>query len=200
MTRSIAEISNRLSVFFLKKHGYLTQEQSSSYGGIKWTRGEWKNSINFWVCIDDYKTGKIENSHIELIYTNTNFQSGEKTAMQYKIPLVSTACNYGGTRYWFKCALTKNGTYCGRRVGVLYSVGKWFGCRYCADVAYNAQFESGYIRTGSISEPDVEQAYKEAKTQYYNGKPTRKYRRYLRLAQKMDRAWVKVAMKLGMKF
>lgn len=191
MSRSIAESTNRLSIFFLKKHGYLTQEKSCHYGGIRWTMGDWENNINFWVSTTD--------NYVELIYTVTVHSSGEKTDMKYKVPLASTPCRFGGRRYWFVCPLYKNGRYCGRRVGVIYSVDKWFGCRYCAGIAYQAQFEGGNFRIGSVTEPDVEKAYYEVKRFYYNGKPTRRYKRYLRLREKMDNSWGRAFLEFGLK-
>lgn len=150
--------------------------------------------MNFWVNTEE------DGGHVELVYVVTTHLSGEKTDMRYKVPLTTTPCNYGGRRYWFVCPLTRNGVYCGRRVGVIYGVDKWFGCRYCADVAYQAQFEGGKFRTGSITEPYVEKAYNETKRKYYNGKPTRKYKRYLRLREKMNNTWVKAASKFGINF
>jgi len=200
MARAVAESTNRLSVFFLKKHGYLPQGKSRSYGGTKWTRGDWENNINFWVNTGDSESEAMGGSYVELIYTVTVRWSGEKIDMRYKVPLVTTPCNYGGRRYWFVCPLSKNGIYCGRRVGVIYSVDKWFGCRYCADIAYQTQFEGGAFRVGSVTEPDVEKAYNELKQKYYNGKPTRRYKRYLRLREKMNNSWVRVARKFGMEF
>jgi len=100
MTRTVAEGTNSLSVFFLKKHGYLPQGKSHNYGGIKWTRGDWKNNINFWVNTE-------EGGYVELTYTVTIRWSGEKTDMRHKVLLVTTPCNYGGRRYWFVCPLSK---------------------------------------------------------------------------------------------
>lgn len=197
MTRAKAESTNRLSVFFLNKHGYLSQGQSRRYGGIKWTMGSWENNINFWVSTGE---NEDESGYVELMYTVTVNSTGEKTEMCYKISLTTTRCNYGGKRYWFICPLSKNGVYCGKRVGVIYSVDKWFGCRDCADVAYQAQFEGGTFRVGSVTEPDVERAYNEIKRAYYNGKPTRKHKRYLRLRDKMDDRWIRAGRKFGMKF
>ena len=137
---------------------------------------------------------------MELIYTVTVNSSGEKVDMRYKVPLVTTPCNYGGRRYWFVCPLSKNGVYCGKRVGIIYNVDKWFGCRYCADIAYQAQFEGGNFRVGSITEPDVEKVYNNVKLKYYNGKPTRRYRRYLRLREKMDDSWIRAGMRFGINF
>jgi len=153
--------------------------------------GDWKNNISFWISTYD--------NYIELIYTVTVNWSGEKSDMRYKIPLTTTLCNYGGHRYWFICPLYKNGQFCGRRVGVIYSVDKWFGCRYCADIAYQAQFEGGIFRTGSVTEPEVEKAYNKIKRFYYAGRPTRQYRRYLILRQKMDNSWIRAGLKFGIK-
>lgn len=199
MTREKAEQTNRLSVFFLKKHGYLTQskDEIAKYGGIRWTRGDWENNINFWVNTSGDNPETEENSYIELIYTVTINATGEKHDMKYRVPLVATPCQYGGKRYWFKCPLYKNGEYCGRRVGVIYSVDKWFGCRHCANIAYQAQFEGGNYRMGSVCEPDVEKAYNEIKRFYYKGKPTKKYQRYLKLREKMDNSWAVMLSKLG---
>lgn len=196
MARNKAESTNRLSVYFLKRHGYLSQQESSRYGGIRWTRGEWENNINFWIVTSKPENESQETSYAKLIYTITHNNTGEKVNMSYKVPLVTTPCNYGGRRYWFKCILIKNGKYCGKRVGVIYNVGNYFGCRYCAEIAYQAQFEGGRFRV-TVTEPDVEKALEEAKTKYYNGKPTRKYRRYLRLSDKMDASWMRMLVKFG---
>ena len=190
MARKQSENTNRLSVFFLKKHGYLPQGESSRYGEIRWSRGEdWENNMNFVVSINNHEDVLAEIGYvgdIELIYTVTVHYSGEKTDMRYKIPLVATPCNYGGRRYWFECSLFRNGMRCGRRVGVIYSIDKWFGCRDCAGVAYQKQFESGKCRWNGISIPYIEKAEDEVKRYYYNGKPTRKHRRLMRLNEKFE--------------
>ena len=197
MAKSVAEQTNRLSVFFLKKYGHLPQGQSYNYGNIKWTRGNWQNDINFIVQTSGDGKETIETSYIELIYTITVRWSGEKTEIKYETPLTTTRCNYGGKRYWFICPLIKNGKLCGRRVGVIYSIDKYFGCRSCANIAYQAQFEGGKFRVGSVAEPDIEKAYNELKRKYYSGKPTRRYKKYLKLREKMDASWERMLIKLG---
>jgi hypothetical protein len=201
MARQIAESTNHLSVFFLKEHKYLPQEKSCKYGGIKWTSGSWQNNINFIVATSGKEPETLENSYIELIYTTNARLQEEKLDMRYKIPLVTTSCNYGGKRYWFLCNLYKSRQYCGRRVGVIYSISKWFGCRYCAEVAYEAQFGSKGMRFGgSITESEVEKAYSDIKRHVYKGKLTRKYKRYLKLRKKMDNVWIMAGEKFGMKY
>ena len=194
MTRAVAENTNKLSVFFLKKHGYLPQRGGHIYGGIRWTCGYQEDNMKFLVVTDK------NDGYVELMYTNTNYRSRKKTDMKYRVPLTTTPCNYGGKRYWFLCSLSRNGVHCGRRVGVIYSVGKWFGCRYCANVAYQSQLKSGIERQiNLISESDVMKAYEEVKREYYNGKPTRKYKHYLRLEKKMSKSWAGALANLGTK-
>jgi hypothetical protein len=201
MARQQAEGSNRISIFFLKKHGYLHKDFSRNSGNIKWTYGMSgnENSIGFAIIRDNWGTPE-EKTFIELTYTNTSRWDGGKSDMNYRVELTTTPCNLGGKRYWFICPLSKNGRYCGRRVGVIYSIGKWFGCRHCGEIAYQSQFEGGSFRVGSVCEPDVEKAYNEIKIKYYNGKPTRKYKRYLRLRDRMDDSWIRAAAKFGKVF
>lgn len=59
--------------------------------------------------------------------------------MAYAVPLDWTACNYGGSRAWFRCPADG----CGRRVAKLYiGSGGMFACRHCHGLAYDCQRES----------------------------------------------------------
>ena len=50
------------------------------------------------------------------------------------LPVLRTACNYGGSRCWLGCPA------CGRRVAILYwRSEQGFGCRGCHQVAYSTQ-------------------------------------------------------------
>jgi len=185
MSKQVAEWSNKLSIFWLKKNGYLNRECSYQYGGIKWTYASNESSIGFSVEKENWGTTQ-ETAYVRLKYTHTNQWTREKEDMDCKVGLTTTPCNYGGRRYWFVCPLTKNGKYCGRRVGVLFSIGKWFGCRHCGGIAYAKQMEGGRYRWNGISIPDIERAEKEVKRYYYKGKPTRKYKRVMRLNDKFE--------------
>lgn len=58
----------------------------------------------------------------------------------YKVPLTTSALPWGGVRWWFTCALTCDGRYCGRRVGKLYLPpgGRYYGCRHCYSLTYES--------------------------------------------------------------
>lgn len=197
MAKQQAEWSNRLSIFFLKKHGYLDKEFSYKSGGVSWTYGlnENKSSIGFSVERENWGTPQ-ETAFIKLQYTHTSQWTNEKENMNYKVDLTTAPCNYGGARYWFICPLTKNGKYCGRRVGVLYSVGKWFGCRHCGEIAYAKQMEGGKFRWNGVSIPDIERAEKEVRRYYYKGKPTRKYKRLVKLNEKFENGFIGMMTRL----
>jgi hypothetical protein len=66
--------------------------------------------------------------------------TGEQLA--YPVRLVTTRCHFGGSRWWFRCPLVKNGHPCGRRVRRLYLRGRYFGCRHCHDLTYTSSQES----------------------------------------------------------
>jgi len=53
------------------------------------------------------------------------------------VPILRTACQYGGTRPWFGCP------HCGSRVAVLLLRGGGFGCKRCVMASYTSQRESG---------------------------------------------------------
>lgn len=66
--------------------------------------------------------------------------------MKESVPLTWTACNFGGMRPWFLCPGVVNNVACGRRVAVLYGLGKYFLCRHCYDLTYESQRESEMYR------------------------------------------------------
>ncbi len=133
--------------------------------------------------------------YARLIYQFKNKMPGEKTDFDYKMPLVTTRCHFGGSRYWFRCSLVKNGVPCNRRVGVLYMDGDYFGCRHCHNLAYKSQNES---RRGIFSQffgsydiqDKAEQLEKEAKRFTYRGKPTKKQRKIEALYERSNRSFL----------
>jgi hypothetical protein len=62
------------------------------------------------------------------------------------ITIALTNCHFGGTRPYFICPSVKNRVPCGRRVGRLYPVDKYFFCRHCANVTYTSQTEPSHER------------------------------------------------------
>lgn len=178
-----AEDCKKVSIFWLKKHEYLIGFKS---GSIVWAypSGD-KSSIGFEVSV--YGTDK----HIRFRYWQKDFYDSEKKHFDYKFQITTTGCHYGGVRYWFICGLFKGGVYCGRRVGVLYKDGDYFGCRLCYDLTYQARKVSKHYRYGAFAalslDWTIEELEAKVKRPFYAGKPTRKQRRINKLYRKMGR-------------
>lgn len=177
--RDTVESQRTLSIKWLKDNGYLKKD-SYKYGGIIWSiNGEKTGKINFSVCLD--KRG----DSISFNYKTRERGEKEWKDMNYEFNLLKTSCYFGGYRYWFECGLCKQNIYCGRRVGILYQIGNYFGCRHCANLSYDSCNTSKKIRGYPFSvltkSLKAEELYQNIKREFYNGKPTRKYKRYLKL-------------------
>jgi len=189
--KDTVEDCRSVSISFLRKHDYLSEDSCRS-GGICWKNcyGEETSSIGIVVS-----TFEGEN-YVRFYYTVTNRSSGEKTEYDYKIQLTTTPCNFGGVRYWFICPLSKNGVYCGRRVAKLYKApgGNYFGCRHCYDLSYESRNESRLGRIGQLGyllkvEKQYEELYKKVKRWTYRGRPTKRARKLQILEQKMEQGF-----------
>ena len=127
----------KISTSFLNKHNYFKGNRS---GTITWSNNYSKaeNSVSIEVSSDK--------KYIRTSYIQQNKNTENKIKYDYKIPLTTTQCNYGGKRYWFKCPCIVNGTYCGKRIGVIYLVDKYFGCRECHNLTYSSKKISGIAK------------------------------------------------------
>jgi len=181
-SRDTVEDCKKVDIAWLKKKGLLNYGFNT--GTIIWTLGERKNSIG--ITID------LCEKYARFTYTVTDNFSGEKREYDYKIPLITTPCNYGGVRYWFKCSLIKGGQYCGRRIRTLYkpSNADYFGCRHCYNLTYEARNENRRYRNYPLffcldGWKKIEELEEKIKRPYYRGKPTRKQRRLEKIEEQM---------------
>lgn len=177
----------KLDISWLHQKGYV-KEGGIESGVVSWSDNadpEPKSSVSIYVSTN------ADDRYLRLIYKQTDRRTGEKKDHDYKIPLTSTPCFFGGHRYWFQCPWYVNGTYCGRRVGTLYLGDKVFACRHCYNLSYASRnVTKGFLRkypTFSYLELEVEVAKlrDQIKVPYYRNKPTRKQRRLMRLEQRM---------------
>lgn len=188
-TRTEADNVKKIETSFLKKHGYFKGWRS---GTITWTQGWSENKSSVGI---EVSTMNDEN-YLRIHYTQTDNTTGEKKDFDYKIPLATTPCYFGGKRYWFVCPWYRNGIYCGRRVGVLYKDGDYFACRHCYNLTYNSRNQNhrySFFPLFSIItlEQKIEKLQEQIKTPYYRGKPTRKQRILERLCRQAGIAYQK---------
>jgi hypothetical protein len=173
-----ADDLKKISTSFLKKHDYFCGMRS---GTMTWTHGRSGDKSSVGIEVRTISGDQ----YLRIHYTQTE-QSGEKKDFDYKIPLTSTACNYGGMRWWFICPMNRDGKYCGRRVGTIYKNGDLFACRHCYDLTYaSKKVNRSYKHFALFNVLEVEMKTEELESQikrrYYAGKPTRKQRKLNRL-------------------
>lgn len=182
-----ADSLKKISIVFLKEHGYLSGWCS---GTMTWSRnGEKTGSINIQSEISESQ------QYLRITYTQTDNDTSEKNDFDYKIPLTTTLCHYGGKRYWFICPWYKNGVYCGKRVGVLYKNGDYFACRHCYDLTYESCNASRFSRLFNVG-MDVDELDKlgaSIKRCSYRGRPTKRYKRYLEQSRRMELAMMAIS-------
>lgn len=149
-----------ISIKWLSRHGYFC---GFKYGGIQWkdALGKVTDSIGIEVSINERNPDR---NYLRIFYTQTDYFTKEKKEYDYRIPITTTSCNYGGVRYWFKCPLTVNGKYCGKRVGKIYlpPLGKYFGCRICHNLTYRSCKEHDKRVDKILKNPHLFRAYMES--------------------------------------
>jgi hypothetical protein len=109
----------------------------------------------------------------------------------YRVPITTTLCYFGGRRHWFICPLQTNGRYCGKRVGILYHNGGYFGCRSCLNLTYSSKNENrrkAYYPLFYIfrQSQKIEQIEKKMKREFYAGKLTKNARKIEKIYQKIE--------------
>jgi hypothetical protein len=174
----------------LKAFGYLVGHVTAT---LVWTSSHGHKSS---IGIEVYT---MEDEGFMRVHYTTSSSDREKEALDYVIYMVTTPCNFGGIRWWFECPLVHGNKRCGRRVRRLYKYGRHFGCRQCFGLCYSEQNENKRYRSSFFriitDDNKAEELLATIKLQYYNGKPTRKMRKYLKLerdANAVFYAWVNI--------
>lgn len=180
MSRNTTDSARSFSTFFLNQYKKLETDCCSYHNNIIWSQNDTETArISYNIST------MTNNSYIQLIYKLRHYGDEDWKSVDYKVPLESVSCHFGGKRWYFRCELTKNGQYCGRRVAILYQAGDYFGCRHCADLTYDSCLQSkqmrGYPWKILSDSWKADELYDKIKITHYNKKPTRKYRRCLKL-------------------
>ncbi len=173
MTRNTTDDSRHFSIFFLKKKGFLDGSWCSS--NIVWSmNGSETGRINFTIDTS-------EDAYLNLSYKVKDYWQNdtEWRHKDYRVGLQRFYCNFGGFRWFFSCP------HCGSRVAVLYLTSGLFVCRKCAQLTYPSCNENKRFRGGIwgmwVKSDKAYEYYQTLRRRFYRGKPTRKYRRYLKM-------------------
>lgn len=171
--RLIADSQHTISIYYLRKHNFLSGYMG---GSLDWScRGEKIGSISIAVKISE------EENFARLHYIITRRSNDQKDNFDYKVSIVSTDCHFGGKRYWFICPASG----CGRRVAKLYQGQDIFACRHCYNLTYASRNENptyrGFPYKQLTMESKIDKLYEKLKKRTYKGKPTRLMKRIRKL-------------------
>ena len=126
--RSTVESRNSISVQYLKKQGCLSEGNN---GTLSWSRNDEPcGSIGY----------RVKVNGIQFNYRRRTSGHSEWKNIELFIQFDYTACNYGNQRTWLLCP------HYHKRVGVVYSEGKYFLCRKCSELNYQSQQLNHYER------------------------------------------------------
>lgn len=169
--RYTTQDAHSVDIRYLKQHGFLRGGVS---GALRWS------------CNDE-ETGSIRfRTESDRLVLNYRYRASEDEWewLEYPVYFDQTPCNYGGIRKWFLCPNRE----CGRRVAVLYAVGKYFLCRHCQDLVYQSQRECPAQRAMRRSRKIILQLGGEPDDESYPDRPKYMHHTtYDRLIQEAER-------------
>lgn len=125
---SVEDYTKTIDIKFLKKYWYLNVWVAYKTWWLYWKRF-WEDNWNIGIEVN-----KWESSWYLRVSFNQTGPDGEKKEFDYKIPLVTTLCNYWGVRWWFLCPCKWN------RCSILYLQSSWiFASRKTLNLCYDEQ-------------------------------------------------------------
>ena len=174
-----------LSIFWLERHGYLS---NSKLGSVEWGNelNSEQKTISLESCID------AGSSYIRLLYSiqRTNIV----VDYDYEIHLTTTSCHFGNFRYWFLCPVVSNEVVCHKRCGVLFlpPSRSYFGCRECYNLSYQSQNSRQGTFFGALQRQlklmdQINQLEKGLKFTHRNGLPTKRYEQLVAKYNELER-------------
>lgn len=168
------EFARSISLRDLKEYSLLLDD-NLNVDCISWKLGDIE-TLKAHVCVDtNLSTLEIKIEHSYHL---------KKDSVVQKFSLHLHPCNYGGHRWYIKCN-GRGGKSCEKKMEILYEVDGIFSCRTCAGLTYIASGLSKKERDGfyqvMYAEIYADKHRRKMKRRYYAGKPTRLFKRYLRI-------------------
>lgn len=168
---------SKIDIRWLRKQNYLDG---------RWGLGE-TDSIRFQIATQHNSAGIFDYDYIRFFLPQT-FWNGESGYITCDVRLTTTPCNYGRQRYWFVCPNLS----CRKRVGILYLQNNCIGCRHCHDLTYRSKYFNEksknyeFIHLANVM-TELFSLTENLRSRYYAGKPTRKFRKFIRYQNKNKR-------------
>lgn len=175
----------RIDIRDLKKRGYL----DGNYYGVS-VHDDRNNRIWFAISTDP-KDEFLGGRFIHFRYSANN--GGIIKHYDYKIPISTTHCHFGGVRYWFRCYANLRHC-CGNRVATLFIVPgvNIFACRHCYNLSYNSRNKNRryafypLVEKNRLERERNELTFRKGNKFQYAGVPTRKYERLRKMNIKIE--------------
>jgi len=124
--KQITAACHSVSVKLFKDYGCFKRYEHHETGTISFSIGDTITGQYAFIV-------NLGASYVRLKYEDID-DSGKPIQKDYLTELTTTACNFGGVRYWFRC----NG--CKERVGILYKdTYNIFKCRKCLNLTYKSR-------------------------------------------------------------
>lgn len=135
MRKGTVDCSMVLSIKMLRKHGFFLKDKTDV---VMWKNLAGRELLK--VQITSALGGNGNTTPLLHVSYGVLLPEGIEKRCQYSVRLSTSACNYGGVRYWFECPVVKDGVYCGNRCAKLYLPPSqlYFGCRSCHDLTYES--------------------------------------------------------------
>ncbi len=183
--KSTVEKTFRIDIRQLKTAGFLGDYCSGTISGERGNGNVW-----FAVSTDEeFMDGK----YIWFRYFARDNESGQMRNYDYKIPLSTTHCHFGGVRYWFRCYANLRHA-CGKRVATLFIApgSEIFACRHCHNLSYNSKNKNRryafypFVERGRLERERKKIIFKKGFRPQYAGEPTKIWWRLMRINRKIE--------------
>lgn len=123
----------------------------AAWGGLTWKWGERETSSI------SYQVERSDSGQPWRVVLSYRLKANGEDIRE-PIAITQTLTPWGSRRYWFVCPLVIDGQACGRRARKLYLPpgGRYFGCRHCYRLSYQARQEYRPLAfLASILTPDL---------------------------------------------
>ena len=183
LPKQIANYLFRIETRFFQQNGYFGKYRC---GSVMLRRGNYQLRVDVEALFEEGVEPKLCLSY----WTDQHTPNAKRHILE--VPITTTPCNLGGTRYWFLCPL------CAKKAWVLYLHKDFFGCIDCHKLTYETQKLSGIWKIGGkvVSFSEVDRLKQNIKRKAYAGKATKAYMKYVMAKVKSTHGFMAMASTL----
>lgn len=173
--------SNKIEAEDLMKITIFQFRENVRNKGLQFGKNEWIDNYNRKHSL--YATISINSKDANIRFY---YEQDGIIVFNCTIQLTTSLCHYGKHRYWFVCPI------CQRNAGVMYLRGDLLACWKCQDLTYKSKNfgrksrNYGFLNLMDVM-PNLFSLTDNLRSRYYAGKPTRKFRKFIKYHAKNKR-------------